>query len=79
VFPAIIERGRPFFAHVLTDEYWRDIGSPRVTSKRITTSSAVASHNLTTWKKPPSDVATAASVDELSILGEGCVIKPGQR
>jgi len=77
VFPAIIERGRPFFAHVLTDEYWRDIGSPA--------SYLEAHHDFLSGRiaqpddleKPPSDVATAASVDELSILGEGCVIKPG--
>jgi len=77
VFPAIIERGRPFFAHVLTEEYWRDIGSPA--------SYLEAHHDFLSGRiaqpddleKAPSDVATAASVDDVSILGEGCIIKPG--
>ncbi|HKP68513.1 MAG TPA: NDP-sugar synthase [Pyrinomonadaceae bacterium] len=79
VFPAIIEKERPFFAHVLTDQYWRDIGSP--------TSYLEAHHDFLSGRiqrpddleEPTSDVATAAEVDDLSILGEGCVIKPGAR
>jgi len=76
VFPAIIEQHRRFYAHILTDEYWRDIGSPA--------SYLEAHHDFLSGRislpddleKPHCDVATAASVDSVSILGEGCVIKP---
>ena len=79
VFPALIEHRRPFYAHVLTDQYWRDIGSPQ--------SYLEAHHDFLSGRiarpedleKSVSDVATAADVDNLSILGEGCVIKPGAR
>jgi NDP-sugar pyrophosphorylase family protein len=76
VFPTIIERGRRFFAHVLDGEYWRDIGSPE--------SYLEAHHDFLNGRiarpldleEAQSDIATTATVDALSILGEGCVIKP---
>ena len=76
VFPAIIEHARPFYAHVLTNEYWRDIGSPA--------SYLEAHHDFLSGRiempddmeQCQSDIATAARVDEVSILAEGCVIKP---
>ena len=79
VFPTLIEKGHPFFSYVLDDEYWRDIGSP--------SSYLEAHHDLlngrigrfTIADKASSDIATAAQVDKSSVLGEGCVIKPGAR
>lgn len=78
VFPAMIEKKRRFFAYVLEKEYWRDLGTPV---------SYLAAHqdflngriklSLDSEGKGTSDVATAAHVDRVSIIGEGCVIKPG--
>ena len=77
VFPAIIKSKRPFFAHILDDEYWRDLGTPA--------SYLSAHHDFLGGKisklKPAVDrsgidLATTASVDRESVIGEGCVIKP---
>ena len=76
VFPSIIENGHPFFAHILTHEYWRDVGTPA--------SYLSAHHDFLSGRIKPffdledsiSDIATTASVDKASVIGEGCVIKP---
>ncbi len=78
VFPLMIKRGLPFFSHVLSDEYWRDLGTP---------ASYLAAHHdflsgriklpLDRSKDGSSEIATAAQIDKSSIIGEGCVIKPG--
>lgn len=79
VFPSILESRRPFFSHVLTDEYWRDIGTP---------SNYLAAHHdflsgkirrIVDIEDSVSDVATTADIDEISIIGEGCVVKPHAR
>jgi NDP-sugar pyrophosphorylase family protein len=79
VFPKIIANRQPFFAHVLSDEYWRDVGTPE--------SYLAAHHDFLAGKikrfspvaDSPSDVATTAEIDDVSIIGEGCVIKPNAR
>ncbi len=79
VFPTIIEKKRPFFAHVIRDEYWRDVGTPA--------SYLAAHHDFLNGKiksffddeESASDVATTAEIDKISIIGEGCVIKPHAR
>jgi mannose-1-phosphate guanylyltransferase len=79
VFPTILEKNMPFFAYVLEREYWHDIGTP---------ASYLAAHHdvlagiVTGFEIDRSgraDVATAANVDKLSVLGEGCIIKPNVR
>ena len=76
VFPAIIEKKLPFFAHVLTDQYWRDIGSPAsyLEAHHDLLSGRLA--RLESTEAGASDIAHTASVDKLSVLGEGCVVKP---
>lgn len=79
VFPAILEKGLPFFAYVMANTYWRDLGNPK--------SYLEAHHDFFDGKikgfemdrSAVSDVATAATVDRASIIGPGCVIKPGAR
>ena len=77
VFPSIISSERPFFSHILTTEYWRDLGTPA--------SYLEAHHDLLNGKvrdfdsfrsESQSEVATAAQIDQVSVLGDGCVIKP---
>lgn len=79
VFPTIIEQHRPFFAHVIDNEYWRDVGTPE---------SYLAVHhdylsgkvrNFFTEDPSETDVATTAEIDGVSVMGEGCVIKPHAR
>jgi NDP-sugar pyrophosphorylase family protein len=76
VFPAVLEQKLNFFAYVL-DDYWRDIGNP--------TSYLTAHHDILAGKvrgferpkRATEEVATAAMIDKLSVIGDGCVIKPG--
>jgi len=79
VFPSLVKSGRSFFSHVLTNEYWRDIGTP---------SNYLAAHHdflsgkirhIVETDDAVSDIATTADIDKISILGEGCVIKPHAR
>ena len=79
VFPSLIKAGRAFFSHVLSKEYWRDVGTP---------ASYLAAHldflngkvkQFSPPEKPASDIATTAEIDSVSLIGEGCVIKPHAR
>jgi NDP-sugar pyrophosphorylase family protein len=79
VFPKIVETRRQFFSHILRGEYWRDLGNPA--------SYLAAHHDLLGDKVrgfniPPAsanEVATTAEVDRVSVLGEGCVVKPNAK
>ncbi len=79
VFPDILARELPFYAYVMQDEYWQDIGTP---------SNYLAAHHdflngkisgFELERSAVSDVATRSEIDKLSFIGEGCVIKPGVR
>ncbi len=79
VFPEILHEKLPFFGYVVKDEYWRDIGTPE--------SYLAAHHDFLDGKiggfespdQDRSEVATRAEVDEVSVIGEGCVVKPGAK
>jgi NDP-sugar pyrophosphorylase family protein len=77
VFPLILEKEMPFFGCVVKDRYWLDIGTP---------ATYLAAHHdfLAGRIKAPvplagseTEVATHAEIDRLSVLGEGCMVKPG--
>ncbi|MEJ7622799.1 MAG: NDP-sugar synthase [Pyrinomonadaceae bacterium] len=78
IFPEISSRAMRFFGYKI-DDYWLDIGTPA--------NYLQAHHDLLSGKiQPPSiaegaasDVATHAEVDSKSIVGSGCVVKPGAR
>lgn len=79
VFPELLRREKEFFAFVMSKNYWRDIGTPA--------SYLQAHHDFLSGKikgfkiekSAEADVATTAMVDNSSILGEGCVVKPNAR
>ena len=79
IFPEILRLEKPFFAYIMDGQYWRDLGNP--------VSYLEAHHDFLDGKlrgfeieKPkPSDVATSAVVDSISLLGDGCVVKPNAR
>jgi mannose-1-phosphate guanylyltransferase len=76
VFPELLSRKLPFFAYVLENNYWRDIGTPETY--------LAAHHDLLNGmikgfdidRAGNSDIATAAKIDKLSVIGADCVIKP---
>lgn len=76
VFPDLLTQRKSFFAYVLKDEYWRDIGTPG--------SYLNAHHDLLNGlikgfkieRTENSEIATAAMIDKSSVIGADCVIKP---
>lgn len=76
VFPALLENKQSFYAYILENRYWRDIGT--------TTSYLQGHHDFLSGKIKDfeidritnSDIATAANIDKTSIIGNDCVIKP---
>lgn len=79
LFPELLNRNKNFYAHVMRENYWRDIGTP---------ASYLSAHlnflrgkikGFEVERAKNFDVATTATVDAVSIIGEGCVVKPGAR
>jgi NDP-sugar pyrophosphorylase family protein len=79
VFPEILRREKPFYAYIMTHEYWRDIGTP---------ASYLAAHHdflngtikgFEVESPTNTEIATTAIIDSRSILGDGCVVKPGAK
>jgi NDP-sugar pyrophosphorylase family protein len=79
VFPEILAHKMPFFAYVMHEEYWRDIGTPESYLKAHMDSLKGTIKGFELDRTARVDVATAATVDRVSVLGEGCVIKPNAR
>ncbi|HMT09252.1 MAG TPA: NDP-sugar synthase [Pyrinomonadaceae bacterium] len=78
VFPTLLLENKPFYSYVMDGEYWRDIGTPE--------SYLEAHHDIMSGKVAgleneiaDFESATAASIDSLSIIGEGCNIKPNAK
>jgi NDP-sugar pyrophosphorylase family protein len=79
VFPDILKRGLPFYASIIKDEYWLDIGTPESYLKAHLDFLGGRITGFELGNGEPSDVATHAEVDKVSVIGEGCTIKPGAR
>ena len=77
IMPEIIERGLPFYGHVIESTYWSDIGTPAtyLTANLDLLTGKIRGFELA--ENTGSDIATAAVVDDLSRLAEDCNIKPG--
>ena len=80
LFPDLLRRGEAFYAHVPDAAYWIDIGTParylqvhhdllagRVRNVGVERGAACFTHHK------------EADVDDLSLIGDGCVIEPGAR
>ena len=79
VFPEMLEKKVPFYGYVLDKEYWRDIGTPESYLAAHHDSLNGTLNGFDIDRSARSDVATAAVVDRVSVLGEGCVVKPNAR
>lgn len=79
VFPELLNQEKNFFAFVMNSNYWRDIGTPTSYLQAHHDFLNGAIKNFEKAKSAEADIATAASVDKHSILGEGCVVKPNAR
>jgi mannose-1-phosphate guanylyltransferase len=79
VFPSILEKGLGFGSFSLRGSYWRDIGTPESYLRVHLDFMADMIKGFDRPTPAASDIATAAGVDSNSLLGEGCVIKPGAK
>lgn len=79
VFPEILERKMRFKSFSLLGSYWKDIGTPE---SYLTAQMDFLNGNINGWSFPPSknaELATTAIIDDRSLIGDGCVIKPNAR
>jgi mannose-1-phosphate guanylyltransferase len=78
VFPDLLERGLPFFGYVMSHgEYWLDLGTPESYLRAHLDFLSGAVKGIEVERGFDSDVATHAEIDDRSVIGEGCTIKPG--
>src|SRR5215217_1871678 len=78
LFPDLLKRGEAFYAHIPARTYWIDIGTPerylRVHHDLL--ANRVGRMHIKD-RRGQFDAATVAEIDELSMIGDDCHIKPG--
>jgi mannose-1-phosphate guanylyltransferase len=78
LFPDLLERKESFFAHVPARTYWIDIGTPEryLQAHQDLLANRVGRIHIKD-RRGDFDSATAAEIDEVSMIGDDCQIKPG--
>lgn len=78
LFPELLRRGESFYAHVPAGAYWIDIGTPAryLQVHHDILAGRVRGVRLKE-RRGAADLATHAEVDDLSVIGDGCTVKPG--
>ncbi|MCA1618841.1 MAG: NDP-sugar synthase [Acidobacteria bacterium] len=78
LFPALLARGEKFYAHVPEGAYWMDIGAP---ARYLRVHHDILAGRVRGVKldrrRGDSDIATRAEIDRLSLVADGCTVKPG--
>jgi mannose-1-phosphate guanylyltransferase len=78
LFPDLLKREEPFFAHVPPRTYWIDIGTPE---RYLKVHSDLLGNRVgrihIKERRGQFDAATVAEIDDLSLIGDDCQIKPG--
>jgi NDP-sugar pyrophosphorylase family protein len=78
LFPSLLARKEPFFAHVPQKTYWLDIGTP---ARYLQAHHDLLADKVTRLRlkdrRGNFEAATIAEIDELSMIGDDCTIKPG--
>lgn len=78
LFPDLLQRGEPVFAHIPRETYWIDIGtSERYLQVHHDLLAGRVSHVNLSSRRGDFELATAAEIDERSLIADGCIIKPG--
>lgn len=79
LFPQLLENRSNFYAFVMENEYWRDIGTPQsyLAAHQDFLDGKISGFELVRTKN--FDSATAAFIDNKSLIGEDCVIKPNAK
>src|SRR3989449_2395807 len=78
LFPNLLERREAFYAHIPQRTYWIDIGTPERYLKvhHDLLANRVARIHIKE-RRGNFDSATRAEIDDLSMIGDDCQIKPG--
>jgi mannose-1-phosphate guanylyltransferase len=78
LFPDLLKRGEAFYAHIPTRTYWIDIGTPE---RYLQVHDDLLANRVgrihIRVRKGQFDAATVAEIDDLSMVGDDCQIKPG--
>jgi mannose-1-phosphate guanylyltransferase len=77
LFPLLLEKGEPFFANIPPRTYWIDIGTP---SRYLRAHQDLLANRVTRIhikeRRGKFDAATHSEIDDLSMIGDECTIKP---
>src|SRR6266849_5854518 len=78
LFPNLLERKEAFYAHIPQRTYWIDIGTPEryLQAHHDLLGNRVARIHIKE-RRGDFDSATAAEIDNVSMIGNECQIKPG--
>ena len=76
VFPDLLKDHKPFQAYDLSGAYWRDLGTPANYLAAHLDFLAGRVKGFDLQRENTSDIATSSVIDTVSVIGEGCVIKP---
>ncbi|MGI9056512.1 MAG: sugar phosphate nucleotidyltransferase, partial [Pyrinomonadaceae bacterium] len=79
LFPNLLEKKKAFFAFIMKNEYWRDIGTAE---SYLNAHQDFINEKIKGFEIPDgenSDIATAAFVSENSVVGDNCIIKPNAK
>ena len=78
LFPDLLKRKESFYAHVPPRTYWIDTGTPEryLQAHQDLLANRVGRIHIKE-RRGDFDSATAAEIDELSMIGDDCQIKPG--
>lgn len=80
LFPTLLERGEKFYAHIPQRTYWMDIGTPE---RYLQVHDDLLNNRVTRIhikkRQGEFDAATIAEIDDISIIGDDCTIKPGAK
>src|SRR6185503_2496697 len=78
LFPRLLELKEAFYAHVPQRTYWMDIGTPwrYLQAHHDLLANRVTRIHLKE-RRAEFEAATTAEIDDLSMIGKDCVVKPG--
>lgn len=76
VFPDLLKNQKSFYAYILNENYWRDIGSPESYLQAHGDFIEGKIEGFEIAKADNAEIAANAFVSEKSVVGENCVIKP---
>ncbi|HEV2763192.1 MAG TPA: NDP-sugar synthase [Pyrinomonadaceae bacterium] len=78
LFPDLLKRGEGFYAHVPADVYWIDLGTPEryLQAHQDLLAGRVRNVELPT-RRGKFELGEGAEIDDLSVVADECVVKPG--